>query len=239
MYYLIIRATASFACDIDSRRVLDATVAICERCSELGGARGRLLPLLKHNLCQQIGDEQFDFLQSREGVTLIAYQELFPRNRAVFQSEFHNRNDFMNAIIHSSMFPFFTSNMPAVVDLSSNYLRICVDGVFTVPMERCGCPDFDAAGVDVVDRTVILSVVPQALTGFDASNKDCISPRWDGPFQLGRLARLALNGSSRKELISLYDSGYKDAERWCREELERARIALLDTFSSSPRMELN
>jgi hypothetical protein len=194
---------------------------------------------LKQNLYREIGEEQFDILQSREGVTLIAYQELFPRNRAVFQSEFHNRNDFMNAIANSSMFPFFTSNMPAIIDTSNNYLRICVDGVFTVPMERCGCPDFQAAGVDDLDRVVSLSVVPQALTGLNTPDEDCISPRWNGPFQLGRLARLALNGSSRKELISLYDSGYKDAERWCRAELDKRRAAVIDVFSRNRRMELN
>ena len=40
-------ATASHGCGIDSRKVLEATIDISDRTKEMGGARGRLLPLLK------------------------------------------------------------------------------------------------------------------------------------------------------------------------------------------------
>ena len=46
-------AAASVAAGLDSRRVLDATISICDRCFELGEARGRLMPLLKQNLSSQ------------------------------------------------------------------------------------------------------------------------------------------------------------------------------------------
>jgi hypothetical protein len=154
--------------------------------------------------------------------------EIFPRRRPVLQTQFRDRFDLIGAVCHSSMFPFFTSNWPAIWDVSRSHPRLVVDGVFTVPFERVGCPDFKMAGIDV-NRTVRISVIPQALIGHvdDSARDDCISPRWEGAYQLGRLARLAVQGSSRTELTSLYESGWSDAEKWCR--LESSRRDVLDT----------
>lgn len=224
-------ATASKAAKIDSRRVLDATIGICDRCFELGGARGRLMPLLKQNLDTQMGDEQFRTLTQRKGGVAIAYMEIFPRRRAVLQTEFLDRFDLMSAVCHSSMFPFFTSNWPAIVDISRRQTRLVVDGVFAVPFQQVGCPDFKTAGIDV-DRTVRISVVPQALIGHETgARENSISPRWEGAYQVGRLVRLATEGSSRAELTSLYESGWSDAERWCRNESSR-RDDVLDARKS-------
>lgn len=218
-------ATASKAAGLDSRRVLDSTIEICDRCFELGGARGNLMPFLKQSLVREMGDKQFQTLIQRKGDVAIAYMEIFPRRKSVLQTEFRDKFDLMSAVCHSSMFPFFTSNWPAIWDVSKSHPRLMVDGVFTVPLERVGCPDFKMAGIDV-SRTVRISVIPQALIGYgdDSARDDCISPRWEGAYQLGRLFRLATQGASRVEMTSLYESGWSDAEKWCRVESSRRDV---------------
>jgi hypothetical protein len=222
-------ATASKAAKIDSLRVLDATIKICDRCFELGGARGRLMPLLKQNLATHMGDEQFHTVTQRKGGVAIAYMEIFPRRRSVLQTEFFDRFDLVNAVCHSSMFPFFTSNWPAILDTSRQHPRLVVDGVFTVPFERVGCPDFKTARIHV-DRTIRISVIPQALTGQEGARENCISPRFEGAYQLGRLIRLATEGASQTELTALYESGWSDAEKWCAKESLRGDDCLGNTM---------
>lgn len=209
-------AAASKAAKIDSWRVLDSTIDICDRCFALGGARGRLMPLLKQNLAHHMGVEQFHTLQNRKGTLALAYMEIYPQRQPVLQTRFQDRWDLIGAICQSSMFPFFTSNWPAILDMSRKQPRLIVDGVFTSPLESMGCPDFKTAGLQL-DRTVCVSVIPKALTG--GERDDYISPRWEGAYQLGRLARLAVEGSTRSELTALYESGWHDGERWCRTQV--------------------
>jgi hypothetical protein len=211
-------ATASKAAKIDSRRVLESTMNICDQCFALGGARGRIMPLLKQNLVNHVGAQEFDTVQKRSGPVAIAYMEIFPEQKSVLQTGFRDRFDLISAVCQSSMFPFFTSNWPAILDTSRQQMRLCVDGAFTVPMESMGCPDFSLAGVKL-DRTIRVSVIPPAIVG--GSNDDVISPRWEGAYQLGRLLRLATEGGSRPEVVALYDSGWGDAEKWCRLESSR------------------
>jgi hypothetical protein len=165
-----------------------------------------------------VGAQEFDTVQKRSGPVAIAYMEIFPEQKSVLQTGFRDRFDLISAVCQSSMFPFFTSNWPAILDTSRQQMRLCVDGAFTVPMESMGCPDFSLAGVKL-DRTIRVSVIPPAIVG--GSNDDVISPRWEGAYQLGRLLRLATEGGSRPEVVALYDSGWGDAEKWCRLESSR------------------
>lgn len=230
-------ATACFACQLDSRVVLDATIDISDRCAEMGGARGRLLPLLREKLNELITEEEFECLQQRNGETVITYREVFPRNVPVMQKEFHSKEDLHSAVCYSSMFPFFATNWPAAIDVSSRssgggikFPRIVVDGFFAVPRERFGCPDFNLANVPV-DRTVSICVFPNEISRISSSsnsaidnsdesensnNDDVICPEYEGPEQLSRLFQLATESSSRKALTEVYESGWADAERWCR-----------------------
>lgn len=218
-------AVASHVCGVDSKKVLDATISISDRCLEMGGARGRLLPLLKEQLDHFIKDDHFE--ASKDKTFAITYRELFPNFRAVHQTEFEHREELFDAICHSSMFPFFATNWPVRIDTSNTKSfnigkyqlgipRVLVDGFFAVPRNRFGCPDFNLAGIEV-DRTVVVSPFPQKAIGLDAHHADdCISPD-DGSLEnMQRLLRLATKSSSAKELIELYDSGFQDAERWCR-----------------------
>jgi len=209
-------AVAAHGCGIDHKRVLESTIQISDECEQLGGTQGRLLPQLRGKLNELLTQDNFDQLQERPGAVTIAYREVFPVFRAMHQTNFTDREDLVNAVCHSSSFPFFTMNGPCVVDTSQGRRipRLVVDGFFAVPRERFGCPDFEKAGVSV-DRTVMISVFPQERINLAAcAPEDCISPQVeDGP-QMENLLRLAMQSSSREELTKIYESGWEDAERW-------------------------
>ena len=216
-------ATASRGCGIDSRRVLEATIAISDRTKEMGGARGRLLPLLREQLYDFIGEEELEKLSERPGEVGIAFKELFPTQSNVLQTSFDDREDLVNAVCHSSTFPFFSTNFPFALAPSKGGVlpRIVCDGFFTVPRDRFGCPDFDQHDIEV-DRTVMVSVFPREAIGLDASPpEDCISPEVRDGDEVQKLFRLATEPSSRKELTEVYEAGFVDAERWCRAQFAR------------------
>lgn len=209
-------AVTSKACDLDSRKVVESTIAISDACQAMGRARGRLLPLLRQQLDSTIGDAEFATLQDRPGAVGLAYKEILPRYRPVVQTQFADQMDLVNAVCHSSMFPFFASRWPCAVDTRGRRIpRLVVDGFFTVPRDRFGCPDFAMANV-TVDREILVCPFPQERIRLDAVDvSNCISPSTEyDSGQMGRLFRLATEPSSREELVELYDSGFADAERW-------------------------
>lgn len=212
-------ACASHACGVDSQRVLDATIDISDRCEQLGGARGRLLPLLREKLSDMITDREYEVARNR-GNLAIAYRQIYPTFQAIHQTEFESPQALHDAVCHSSTFPFFVTNWPMAVDRSRDVPRAFVDGYFAEPTSRYGCPDFDKAGIPV-DRTVTVCVFPQETVGLTASPpEDCISPQAEDLGQMARLFRLATQASSGKELFGIYESGYADAEEWCRSQPE-------------------
>lgn len=105
-------AVASHAAQVKPEVCLDTTVRICDECVQQGGARGRLLPLLEAELEALLHENAHDFVNEREGLTGLAYYELYPGNRPILQTEFESRHDLKEAILNSSMFPFFSTNMP-------------------------------------------------------------------------------------------------------------------------------
>eukprot|EP01083_Nonionella_stella_P150845 481174_1 len=74
-------------------------------------------------------------------------------------------------------------------------------------------------------RTVTLSVFPHDAIRLTASEEhDQISPEYNEenkPEQLGTLFRLATECATREEYYKLYEDGWKDAERWIKEEERR------------------
>jgi hypothetical protein len=176
----------------------------------MGGARGRLLPLLRQQLHKFITPESFQALSERD--LCIAYREVFPQNRPILKTEFKDHEDLIHSVCHSSMFPFFTSPWPVALDPASKFPRLVVDGYFAVPRGRFGCPDFAAAGIGVKE-TILVSVFPSHLVGINADH--VISPPASADLQ--ELFRLATQSSSAKELFGVYESGYQDAEQWCKE----------------------
>lgn len=171
-------AAMAYGCGLPQRRVLEATIQVSDQAAALGGARGRLLPLLQNQMNQLVGDEEFDYLmqssQSQQetqeqydaaypsSITTtttnigIAYTEIFPKRRSILQTSFRDRQDLFQAVSGSCMFPFFATNFPCLWDRSSSSpsplqpgnlmrSRLVVDGFFSVPRERFGCPDFEMA----------------------------------------------------------------------------------------------
>jgi hypothetical protein len=211
-------AAMSYGCGLKPTDILEATVSISDKCHILGRARGNLLPLLEQEMESRVGEEEFRFLNEERDIG-IGYKEIFPRQKSFLQTEFENREDLFRAVSWSCMFPFFATNWPCSLDTSSDgYVpRLMVDGFFSVPRERFGCPEFES-----VDRTVAISVFPKNLIGLDAfDEKDCISPSTDSGLPLQDLFRIATQASSREELTKVYESGWQDAEAWCSRERKR------------------
>jgi len=225
-------AVAAHACGASGPQILDITSQIADECRTLGGARGRLLPLLRKALDDVITEHAFEQFQSRPGTVAIAYQEVFPFYRSQHQTSFEDVQDLKTAICHSSTFPFFTTNWPvAMCTARGGIPRLVTDGFFAVPRTRFGCPDLELAGIEV-DREVLISVFPQDIIGLDAVlPNNCISPSLSEDDDdadessssssnqstiMRNLLRLATQPATSKEYHAVYESGWKDAERWCR-----------------------
>mmetsp|Transcript_4812 Transcript_4812/g.11425 ORF Transcript_4812/g.11425 Transcript_4812/m.11425 type:complete len:220 (+) Transcript_4812:447-1106(+) len=175
----------------------------------------------------------------------IAYKEVFPRLKSYLQCDFENRHDLFQSVSYSCMFPFFATNYPCMLDASSFPPRLLVDGFFSVPRDRFGCPDFEPYLDDLTgeeqegddrteddkaktpDRTIAISVFPKDMIGMEAfGGEDCISPSITAEEDSNQLSvtdlfRIATKASSREELTQVYEMGARDAEAWCRREEQR------------------
>jgi hypothetical protein len=248
-------AVATNACAMNSKLILEDTVAIADACRELGSARGNLLPLLREKLEHHIDQDRFDQYEQRPGPAVVSYHEVFPSYGPVHQTEFDHKEDFIDAVCHSSSFPFFTSNWPVVLDYKKakrheltafgykttvKVPRLVVDGFFAVPQNRFGVPDFELAGVDV-DRTISITSFPREVIGLtkDIEGHDYIGPSLidDGIQQTAKLLRLATQPASASEYYELYDQGFQDAEQWCNEEETRGRKQELKELNDARRNE--
>lgn len=196
-------AVASHASGVPSHRALDASIRVSGRCrNPLFVANGGLLPSLQGEMDDLLPDKAHCILNDREGIVGLAHRQLFPRNRPVLKTRFETRKCLMDAVMDSSMFPFFLTNSPAraVMRRGEVVPRIVVDGVFAFPLQRIGCPNFSHAEVDVpasaatrhkkkqpavtstksthgrtnkiVDRTVTISVFPKELLALSAPQSE-------------------------------------------------------------------
>eukprot|EP00978_Attheya_sp_CCMP212_P016033 scaffold41696_cov53-Attheya_sp.AAC.4 len=249
-------ACASHGCGLEAVKALEATIRVSDSCAEVGGARGNLLPFLRREMEILLPGDAHNRLNERPSPVGLAYRQIFPSQERILQTQFESKQDVMDAVCHSSAFPFFTSNWPFAVartkkntekegDSSATGLtlpRLVVDGFFNVPRDRCGCPDFSILDKDpiltssstssvengyeklpLVGRTVTIAVFPHEVVGLTASElEDRISPD-GGMEEMANLLRLATQVSSREELTAVYEAGWADAERWCRQEEGRQR----------------
>lgn len=138
-------AVASHAAGIPEVETLEATIRVSDRCAELGGARGRLLPFLRAELEEMLPPDAHERCNARPGLVGMAHRELWPTNRPVLATYFETRECLMDAVMDSSTFPFFSTNWPVrlVRRRGEKLPRVVVDGFFSVPRDRYGCPDFD------------------------------------------------------------------------------------------------
>jgi hypothetical protein len=294
-------AVASHGAKVDPMDALSGCIRISEHClkSEDGRARGKLMKLLEKELDEMLPPDAHHIVNSRTGMIGLAWKEIFPLpTKNVLATKFDNREDFIEAVVNSSMFPFFTSNMPFVVrkgtpinDLLSNnnhsnnridlpststqelevaysdFLsnksmreddvtdllsgrsaiirkfnvpkitlpRLVVDGFFTVPRDRFGCPRFPE--ISGVEREILVSPFPHATVGLTASEPhNQIGPRVeegeDSMSLLQKLFHAAVNPSSAAEHKQMFERGYRDAFRWSDEE-DRRRAEVNDFFMSN------
>jgi hypothetical protein len=229
-------AAMAHGCNVHPYQVLEGTIAISENCSrKYGRAHGKLLQELEHHMERLVGDAEFQHLQEHSNIG-IAYTQMFPKPESHLQTKFQDRDDLFRAVSYSCMFPFFTAESPWLMDdrgASHRFVpRLMMDGIFSVPWERFGCPHLEGIATNI-ERTVAISVLPQHVlkwcaNGMGCFSKDnCISPSVGGQESnhdlVLHLGRLAVSPSSRKELTQLFDLGARDAEVWCREEQKRQK----------------
>ena len=211
----------------------------------MGGHRGRLLPLLETELDRIAPLDAHNILNARKGFFGIGYAQIFPYPKGVLQHKFGSRSDLIEAVCNSSMFPFFVANKIFIVrkskkskskriekdkDKHKNYIRrrlsqctkslprFVMDGLFSVPRSRFGCPQFPRN--TFVDRTVTVCVFPHKAIRLTASNDhDQISPiPENGETEkelFKRLRRIALIETSPPEVHhEMFGRGKKDGLRW-------------------------
>lgn len=250
-------AVASHGARTPPERALEAAARVCDSCEteHNGRAIGKLLPLLKVELEKCFDPDAHTIVNEREGVVALAHRELFPNFKPVLTTQFDTRDDLIEAVCDSSMFPFFSTPFPVRLKYKAGerFPRVVVDGFFSVPRERYGCPDFAHLNFDkrveekmrksggvlvgedqnefdetpVIERTITVACFPHETVGLTASHEhDQISPEpdYDNPVgQMGELFRYATQPSSRKEMEVLYERGWADAEKWSYEEDLRER----------------
>ena len=105
-------AVCSHSVGISNPATLEATIRVSDHCLEQGGARGRLLPLLRHELDEMLPEDAHEIINNRPGLVGLAHRELWPRNRPVLATQFETRECLMDAVMDSSTFPFFSTNWP-------------------------------------------------------------------------------------------------------------------------------
>lgn len=145
-------AVASFAAKTSPEVALEAAFRVCDECeSQFGGrAIGNLLPLLQIEMERVLSSDAHTIINERPGVVALAHRELFPNNRPVLTTTFETREELIDAVCDSSMFPFFSTPFPVRLRYKDGERipRVVVDGFFSVPRERYGCPDFKHLNFD-------------------------------------------------------------------------------------------
>mmetsp|Transcript_28280 Transcript_28280/g.68804 ORF Transcript_28280/g.68804 Transcript_28280/m.68804 type:complete len:303 (+) Transcript_28280:19-927(+) len=257
-------AVASHASRVPSHQALEASVRVSSSCNPVFLASGGLMPRLRLELYRLLGPDAHQTIQERPGLVGLAHLQVYPQISSQLETEFNSKDSLVNAICDSRMFPYFTSNRPWNIymnSLEADYNRpkkrgwnkrwsrkspiskAAMDGVFTEPAFRFGCPDIR----DHVDREIKIMVCPQELPnllsfGDPASfsdkqlaeitsqldpgrfrSEDIIAPKLEHNFmaQASKLGLMAVGPAPRKMLTSLYEEGFCDAERWVREEESR------------------
>lgn len=217
--------------------------------------------MLEEELENLLPSNAHEIVNEREGMTGLAYRQLFPSAKNILKTKFGSREEFMEDICNSSTFPFFTTNLPFLVrmgapprasptlveeeddssensneeidvannpndisnGLSFNLPRVLVDGYFTVPRSRFGCPILPPDSG--AQRTVTISVFPHEAIGLsDSEHHDRISPEpcpSDPTSQLTELLQIATSSSSAETLRRMYDLGREDALRWIDTDYEK------------------
>ena len=203
---------------------------ISAQCSPAFLAQGRLERSLWQQLDTLFPANAAAVVNERPGLVGLAHYQLYPTpsHSVLATQQFASRQALMHAVCDSSMFPYFTRNRPFRVVRNGRKPRVTVDGVFTEPLWRFGCPDMQKHDhhqqLTNLKRTVCVSVFPQEVVGLQLASKhknDVIAPPLQAHNIVGQATHLALlmcTPGRRRDLTKLYENGWQDAERWVRKE---------------------
>lgn len=220
-------AVACRAASVSPEIALNGCIRISEKCAARGGARGNLLPLLEEQLEDLLPMDAHEVVNRREGFTGLAYREIFPVSRSVLQDEFGTREELIEAVCNSSMFPFFTSNLPFVVRKPRPYNNLGMrDGrggttkdeeprldvssfASQLKLPRLVVDGFFAVdrkrfGCPIfpescgVEREITVSVFPHSMIGFeDSEERNRIAPSVEDGEDSVRLFEKLLRGATQ------------------------------------------
>ena len=240
-------AVAAHATGVPTAVALEASMRISAQCTPWFLARGNLERSLWQQLDTLFPADAAEVVNARPGLVGLAHLQLYPgpSKPVLATQDFESRRALMHAVCDSSMFPYFTSNRPfrvvhddGIGKKQRKQPRVTVDGVFTEPLWRFGCPDMakhQKEQVANLDRTVCISVFPKELVGLqltslqdhDNKNNNIIAPPLNVHNPVGQATRLALlmcTRGRRRDLKQLYEDGWHNAEQWVHREEEQKAV---------------
>eukprot|EP00965_Chrysotila_dentata_P227662 6196141-Pleurochrysis_carterae.AAC.5 len=151
-----------------------------------------------------------DAPERAEGRLKVCYRQVFPWPKSFEVTKWDSKQDLINTICASCNWPFFFSRWPLV------WVRrgLAVDGFFTQPMSRFGCPALDA------DRTVLICSLPRMEVKADQG--DLIQPGVASfsspPFSDGEWFSYAMAPASEETFDQIIELGEEHGQQWLRQE---------------------
>ena len=85
-------AVCSCAAKVKPELAIDATVRMANKCNDMGGVRGNLLPLLKQELEDLLPHDVASIYEERPGLTGFAYYQVFPP-QSILATTFETKDD--------------------------------------------------------------------------------------------------------------------------------------------------
>jgi hypothetical protein len=90
-------ATMVHGCGLHKQDILEPTITVSDQCEALGGAQGRLWPLLEQQMETLVGPEEFLHLQEEQEVGIV-YTQDFPSRQSYLQTDFADGEDLFRAV---------------------------------------------------------------------------------------------------------------------------------------------
>jgi len=207
---------------------MDAALRINDDCRR-GGARGRLLNLLRVELERLLPEDAAEILERRPGpVTIVACRLIHTSHllpQGVFLRSFTDRDALIEAVLVSSCIPFYAAATPCC----SLGGWPAVDGFFGVERSRFGCAATGASRDLAVSAfnynpASVGRLVPTGFYDPDVGQNDLICPGiFQTPFLSTDAERLQVAicqpPAPDDVLLAVYAEGQRDADAWCAKEL--------------------
>mmetsp|Transcript_50676 Transcript_50676/g.163683 ORF Transcript_50676/g.163683 Transcript_50676/m.163683 type:complete len:297 (+) Transcript_50676:141-1031(+) len=198
---------AALACGVEEETVLSGLAALVEDVR----SGTRLNPALR---------KQLDVLMPEDAARLamehnlaVGYLRVTPWPKACIVTEWESKADLIDTVCASCNWPFFFSRWPLVWCRG----QLALDGFFSVPRSRFGCPPLTGAGGLPPERTVAVCCLPRvSLAAFAA--RDTIQPERRAEYRLevpeAQWFSWALEPATDAELAGMVRKGREHARAW-------------------------